>query len=251
LNYSLLRLFLLAIALFGFAVNCFGQDQDTLNGGELGTACYYSPKLHGRKTSSGERYHRKKYTCAHKWLPLGTLVRVSNLENGKSVIVTVNDRGPFTKKYQIDLSEIAASEIQIKGNSKNKVSIVPLETPEGFISVEKTNDDAERLIMPQGNWFEPGLYYNDLGELSHPFGYGLFLKSESEVEAVNTFCTFLKRKNKDRSLFILPEINSDGNIHYNIYVGSYETLNLAKKARKQLLKENLKGNQPLIRKYAE
>ncbi len=225
-----------------------GLAQDTLNGGEVGTACYYSRKLQGRRTSSGEPYNRKKYTCAHKWLPLGTLVRVSNLDNGKSVIVTVNDRGPFTKLYQIDLSEIAAKEIDVIGKNKNRVSIVPLQTPEGFITVEKNNAESENQ-MPMQNWFEPGQYYNSDGELAEPTGYGLFIKTEETIEAANVFCTFLKRKNKDRELFISPEVDALGTIRYKIYVGTFETLSLAKKGLKQLKKENLKGNLPVIRKY--
>lgn len=243
MKYFLLRFTIFLFCCFWVATTSYAQD--TLNGGEVGAACYYSRKLQGRKTSSGQPYNRKKYTCAHKWLPLGTLVRVSNLDNGKSVIVTVNDRGPFTKKYQIDLSEIAAKEIDVIGKNHNKVSIVPLQTPEGFITVEKNNEETENQMPPQ-NWFEPGLYYNAEGELSAPTGYGLFIKTEPDIDAANRFCTFLRRKQPDRMLFISPEVDAMGTIKYKIYVGTYETVALAKKGLKQLKKENLKGNTPVI-----
>lgn len=74
-------------------------------------ATYYADKFNGRKTASGERFHNNNYTAAHKKLPFGTIVRVTNKANGKSVVVTVNDRGPFTRGRDIDLSKRAFMEI--------------------------------------------------------------------------------------------------------------------------------------------
>ena len=76
-----------------------------------GKATYYSDKLHGRKMSNGERYHRDSMTCAHKKYPFGTLLKVRNPLNGKEVVVRVTDRGPFSKRYVIDLSKAAAREL--------------------------------------------------------------------------------------------------------------------------------------------
>lgn len=70
-------------------------------------ASYYAGKFHGRKTASGEIYDKNKLTAAHKHLPFGTKVRVTNEANGKSVIVEITDRGPFIKSREIDLSEYA------------------------------------------------------------------------------------------------------------------------------------------------
>lgn len=78
-------------------------------------ASYYSDKLNGRKTASGQVFNNSKYTAAHKTLKFGTKVRVTNLVNNKSVIVTINDRGPFTKGREIDLTKKAFMEI-----AKNK-----------------------------------------------------------------------------------------------------------------------------------
>lgn len=72
-----------------------------------GHASYYADKFHGRKTASGERFDMHKFTAAHKKLPFGTKVRVTNEANGKSVIVEINDRGPFVKSREIDLSKKA------------------------------------------------------------------------------------------------------------------------------------------------
>lgn len=74
-------------------------------------ASYYADKFQGRKTASGIRYDRKKFTAAHKKLPFGTKLKITNEVNGKSVIVVVTDRGPFVKSREIDLSKRAFMEI--------------------------------------------------------------------------------------------------------------------------------------------
>ena len=76
-----------------------------------GVASYYADKFQGRRTASGELYDRNKLTAAHKTLSFGTMVRVTNLENGRSVTVRVNDRGPFVKGRIVDLSYSAAKKI--------------------------------------------------------------------------------------------------------------------------------------------
>jgi len=71
------------------------------------TASYYHSKFEGKKTSSGEPYSNKKYTAAHRTFPFGTLLKVTNVANDKSVVVKVNDRGPYSKTKEIDLSQVA------------------------------------------------------------------------------------------------------------------------------------------------
>lgn len=78
-----------------------------------GKASYYGDEFNGNKTSSGEIFNNKKFTAAHKTLPLGTFVKVTNLLNGKSVIVKINDRGPHIEGRVIDLSRAAAEELDM------------------------------------------------------------------------------------------------------------------------------------------
>jgi rare lipoprotein A len=80
-----------------------------------GRASYYATRFHGRRTASGEHFDRRDYTAAHRSLPFGTKVRVTNLENGRHVVVKVNDRGPHTKGRIIDISQAAAREIGMAG----------------------------------------------------------------------------------------------------------------------------------------
>jgi rare lipoprotein A len=80
---------------------------------QRGKAAWYGPGFEGRKTASGERFDSRKFTAAHKTLPFGSVVRVTNLGNGLSVTVRVNDRGPFNKNRIIDLSRAAARVIEL------------------------------------------------------------------------------------------------------------------------------------------
>jgi len=87
-------------------------------------ASYYHDRFNGRKTASGKRFDNSKYTAAHKKLPFGTKLRVTNPVNNKSVIVTVIDRGPFTRGREIDLSKKAFMEIaHVKGRGFLNVNL--------------------------------------------------------------------------------------------------------------------------------
>ena len=95
----------------------------------LNTKCsYYAHFFHGRKTASGSKYNMHDLTCAHKTLPFGTLLRITNLSNYLSVIVTVTDRGPYTTGRTVDLSYGAAKKLNIikKGIANCKVEILQL-----------------------------------------------------------------------------------------------------------------------------
>jgi rare lipoprotein A len=99
---------------------------------QRGIASWYGNKFHGRKTSSGEPYNMYAMTAAHKTLPIPTYLRVTNLNNGRSIIVRVNDRGPFVKNRIIDLSYVAARKLGIirQGTGMVEISaITPGEPP--------------------------------------------------------------------------------------------------------------------------
>ena len=97
---------------------------------EKGRASYYADKFNGRKTASGATFRQRKKTAAHRTLPFGTKLKVTNLDNGKTVHVKVNDRGPFVEGRMIDLSKKAAKKlgmlqqgianVEIKYRKKNK-----------------------------------------------------------------------------------------------------------------------------------
>lgn len=89
---------------------------------KVGFASFYSKQHHGRKTASGEKFNMFNLTAAHKTLPFGTRIRVTNIKNGKSVCVTINDRGPFIKGRIIDLSFGAAKKLDMVKTGTAKIS---------------------------------------------------------------------------------------------------------------------------------
>ena len=99
-----------------------------------GRASWYGREHQGMRTSSGERFNRFKFTCAHKTLPFGTRLRVTNLDNGVTVVVRVTDRGPFRHQRIIDLAEVAARPLGIvdAGAATVVAEVVPSATPLGL-----------------------------------------------------------------------------------------------------------------------
>jgi len=94
-----------------------------------GVASYYHNKFNGRKTASGEVFSNNKLTAAHRTYPFGTYLKVTNVVNGKSVVVKVNDRGPFTKGKELDLSRKAFMDITDNPNKGNLQVNIEVVTP--------------------------------------------------------------------------------------------------------------------------
>jgi rare lipoprotein A len=127
---------------------------------ERGVASWYGKKFHGRKTSSGERYDMYAMTAAHKSLPLPTIARVTNLNNGRSIVVRINDRGPFVDNRIIDLSYSAAIELDMTREGTALVEVEALTAA----STQKTTpppaanpagDPAGSMYVQVGAFGEP------------------------------------------------------------------------------------------------
>lgn len=95
----------------------------TVANAQCGKASWYGPGFHGRSTASGERFNQSNMTAAHKYLPFGTRLRVTNKRNGKSVVVRINDRGPYVGGRLLDLSKGAASQIGMVRSGSASVCI--------------------------------------------------------------------------------------------------------------------------------
>lgn len=101
----------------------YKADREVASYRERGTASYYAKRFHNRKTASGERLNNRAMTAAHKTLPFGTEVIVKNMNNGRSVKVRINDRGPFVKGRIIDLTRAAFSQIASFDDGLAKVEV--------------------------------------------------------------------------------------------------------------------------------
>ncbi|QER41915.1 septal ring lytic transglycosylase RlpA family protein [Thermodesulfobacterium sp. TA1] len=183
---------------------------------EICIASWYGPGFHGAFAASGEVYNMYEYTAAHKLLPMGTYLLVTNLENGKQVVVRVNDRGPFVGDRCLDLSYVAAKELDIIGKGTAKVKIVAL--GEGEIK------DSQMVYTHIPNFYK-GEFYLQVGSFRHKEN-ALQYKRQLEKE-------FSKVE-------IEPFIKGDC-IFYRVQIFLSDDLNQALSLYQNLKKQRFKG----------
>jgi rare lipoprotein A len=126
---------LMIVTLFCLSSGVFAQTYK-------GKASYYAQPFHGRKSASGRIYNMYEYTCAHKTLPFGTKLKVTNQANGKTVTVEVTDRGPYVKGRIVDLSKAAAMDLDMM-----KAGVADVEVE--IIKDEKTSKSSATLILSE------------------------------------------------------------------------------------------------------
>lgn len=144
------KLFIFAAALatiLTFAISNPAEAQT------FGKASFYGNKMHGRRTSDGSRYHKDSLTCAHRTLPFGTLLKVTNTKNGKDVIVRVTDRGPFVRGRVVDLSMAAAKELGMVA-----MGVAPVEVEKVGHVEDNTGGKADQIkgySLPKIKYLDP------------------------------------------------------------------------------------------------
>ena len=153
----------------------------------IGIASWYGPNFHAKRTSNGEIYDMYAMTAAHKTLPMNTMVKVTNLENGKSVIVRVNDRGPFVARRIIDLSNVAARKIDMvkKGTAKVKITIL------GF------NAKIARTKAQRDEVATVGKFYVQVGAFKKLLGANV-VKRKFELILDDKYKVIIKKANLNR-----------------------------------------------------
>lgn len=158
-----------------------------------GVASHYGKKFHKRKTASGERYNMNEYSAAHKKLPFGTILKVTNLSNDKSVLVRINDRGPFVGKRIIDLSKKSASDLDGLGLPNVKI--------EGFVrgNFDPSAQIDDNFYFAYSLTYEPMVLPSDYLIIRHTFNdfnsavqYYKELTDSGLLEASSTFIVFNK-----------------------------------------------------------
>ncbi len=139
LNLRALRFLLPLLLLFS---SSYGLAQSFT---ETGWASWYGPNFAGRQTANGEIFDPSQLTAAHQYLPFGTLLRVTNLSNNLTVVVRINDRGPFLKNRIIDLSRYAAEQIDMIKPGTAEVKIEEIAAPESAVEVVAVDDNYEQV----------------------------------------------------------------------------------------------------------
>ncbi len=185
---------------------------------ERGIASWYGTKFHGRKTSTGEPYDMLAMTAAHKTLPLPTYVEVTNLENGRKVIVRVNDRGPFMDNRIIDLSYVAAAKLGIIKNGTGTVEVRAIDPTEYLRDQLKTQ--ASDAPSPSPPSLTAGHFYLQIGAFS-------------ERRNAESLRTRLERLSPGR--IHIKEAAARRQALYQVHIGPFFDLQEADRMTRQLL----------------
>lgn len=204
-----------------------------------GFASYYSEEFNGRQTSNGEIYDMNKFTAAHPYLPFNTWVRVTNVANQKSVVVRINDRGPFTRNRIIDLSFAAAKALGMlaPGSIYVKLEIISPEIDREITTVpvpklekEEVNlrfSSKTKYLITKGSINEYGLY-NSKFERINSSGYVIQLASFSELKNAKLF---LDNNDVDEDEIYIYYASTS---LYRVVVGIYKNRQIAENRRKEL-----------------
>jgi rare lipoprotein A len=217
---------------------------------QQGKASYYAAKFDGRPTASGEKFTNKNLTAAHPSLAFNSLVKVTNVKNGKSVIVRINDRGPHTKARILDMSKAAAQEIDMiqsgiatvnievigadKKAQEPKPDIEVITAVKPSINVPKPDPD-KKISIP----FSIGHTYSLWGTERFPSGYGIQVASFADLDNAKGVCKELLAA-EVKEAYIQVEWKDGEKVH-RVLAGSFSNELLAQDYKQDLEKIGFQG----------
>lgn len=204
-----------------FCATAFAQKAGSR---QKGLASWYGTKYHGRKTSSGEIYNKRDLTAAHPSLPFGTKVRVTHIENQQSVVLRINDRGPFKGNRIIDVSEIAAEKIGLIRHGTGQVIVEVLEIGGQESMSELPSPDSNATAAAP----KPSMYFT--------IQAGVFSDPDNAILQTE------KLKELDRKLDVTLAEETVGNKKlHRVYAGQFTDRQAAERMRKLLSRKGIQG----------
>lgn len=191
---------------------------------QTGKASFYADKFEGAPTASGEKYRHKKLTAAHKTLPFGTKVRVTNLGNNKTVEVVINDRGPYVEGRVIDVSKSAAEALDFVNQGLAQVKIEVIDPGDG---------KAKQNVNPVGHVaVDEKEFYDFKIARTKPNGFGVQIGTYQELVNLMRLAENLKTSYKKEVTVQVKVIN--GVKYYGLIVGRFGTRPKAEQFRSAL-----------------
>ncbi len=185
----------------------------TANGyDKIGVASWYGRDFHGKLTANGERYDMHALSAAHKTLPLPSLVRVTNLENGRSVVVRVNDRGPFVKRRLIDLSYAAANALGYTGQGTTRVRVQALGSASPPVPSRPVRIATKHTPSPAST--------HPLSKQSSPAATGLYIQLGAFARSDNASKLKVSLSAQYPSIRVQPFIRSTHTL-YRVRIGPF------------------------------
>lgn len=210
------------LLLFTFNISLVAQAQT-----QTGKASFYADKFEGHPTASGEKYKHSKLTAAHKSLPFGTLIRVTNLKNNLSVDVTVNDRGPYVEGRIVDLSKSAAEKLEFINIGLADVKVEVIDAGTG-----KVSDPAraiEHIVVDEKEFYEFQI------DRQNPKGFGLQVGTYQELVNLMRLAENLKSSYQKKVIVQVKILN--GVKYYSLILGQFSTRAKAETFREEIRKK--------------
>lgn len=211
---------LFTIAFSFLAASAFAQIQ-------TGKASFYADKFDGKPTASGEKYRHNKLTGAHKTLPFGTIVRITNVANNESVEVTINDRGPYVDDRIIDLSKAAAEKLGFVSQGLAEVKLEVIDPGDG-----KTSDPARTIDNVTVDEKE---FYEFKIERSKPKGFAVQIGTYQELVNLMRLSDNLKNSYQKEVTVQVKILN--GVKYYSLLLGQFSSRQKAELFRSELIKK--------------
>jgi rare lipoprotein A len=194
---------------------------------QTGKASFYADKFEGSPTASGEKYRSSKLTAAHKTLPFGTRIRVTNLSNNETVEVVINDRGPYVENRVIDLSKAAAEKLGFVNQGLAEIRLEVIDAGDG-----KTSDPAKTIDHVSVDEKE---FYDLEIERLNPKGFGIQIGTYQELVNLMRLSDNLKNSYKKKVAVQVKILN--GVKYYTIILGQFSTRSKAEDFRNQIRKK--------------
>lgn len=230
---------------------------------ETGIASWYGPKFHGKKTANGETYNKYDLTAAHRTLQMPSLARVTNLENGRSIVVRINDRGPFKKDRVIDVSERASELLGFKnkGTARVKIEVLEIESRQ-VASIAKQGHDTRGIEVRHQNAYNKktppsaapsqqptsqtyasaGSYQPISAHTSFPRGNNFYVQAGAFGNRNNALAMAEKLRAFGNTK--ISETSINGNYLYRVRLGPYLDAPQANEASARLASANIQS--PMI-----
>lgn len=199
---------------------CFAQTQ-------TGKASFYADKFEGRPTASGEKYKHNKLTAAHKSLPFGTVIKVTNLKNDLSVEVVVNDRGPYVDGRIVDLSKSAAEKLQFVNIGLADVRIEVVDAGTGKVS--DPSRAIDHVVVDEKEFYEFQI------ERQNPKGFGLQIGTYQELVNLMRLAENLKSSYQKKVVVQVKILN--GVKYYSLILGQFPNRTKAENFKEEIRKK--------------
>ena len=208
---------------------------------EVGMASWYGPNFHGRTTANGETYDQYAMTAAHPTLPMPSLVEVTNLANGRTIVLRINDRGPFAKGRIIDVSKAAAEELGFKKQGVTRVRVRVVEEDEGPRAEAAPVEAVAQNVLPAQNGTAATQQAMASNAVAPPPAVGTGEQLFLQAGAFREYGNALRHANSLSGVGdpLIEAVGAGSEVFYRVHIGPMLDRGLAEKLRIALIDQGI------------